>query len=88
MVDDHHVVVKDGVVHHKGDTSEIAGGEVVDYGGTLVENHVEAYVFGLLALVVHGEVVAVVHHKGGQHGEMNEPFLAKHPVVAIAAANA
>ena len=60
----------------------------MDNGETLVEDHVESYALGLLALAVHSHFVAVIDHEGRQHGEMNQPFPAKHPVIAITAANA
>lgn len=43
---------------------------------------------GIFALAIHIHVAVVVDDEGGEHGEVEEPFLAEHPVVAIAAADA
>ena len=88
LVDDHVLVVEERVVHHQGGSGKIAGREIVHDGGPLVENHVQAHGLRLLALATHGEVVAVVDDEGGQHGEVEQPLAAEHPVVAIAAADA
>ena len=39
-------------------------------------------------LTVHGHFVAVIDHEGGQHGQVEQPSFAQHPVVAVAAADA
>ena len=88
LIDHHPFVVEDGVVHHEGGTGEVTGRELIDHGGTLVEDHVEAHVLCLLALAAHGHVVAVIDHEGGQHGEVKQPTAAQYPVVAVAAPDA
>ena len=57
----------------------------VDEGDGL---RLEIKAIGLPALTVHGHVVTIIDCKGRQHGEMHEPPLAEHEVIAIAGANA
>ena len=70
LIDYNHVIIEDGVVHHEGGAGEVAGREVIDNGGTLVENHVEAHVLSLFALAANSHVVAVIDHECGQHREV------------------
>ena len=65
LVDHYDIVVKDGIVHHEGGTREVARREIIDDGGTFVEDHVESHALSHLALVVHGEFVAVIDDEGG-----------------------
>ena len=84
LVDHNDIVIKDGIVHHEGGTREVARREIIDDGGTFVEDHVKSHALSHLALAVHGEFVAVIDDEGGEHREMEQPFSAEHPIVAIA----
>ena len=57
-------------------------------GSPLVENHVETHIFCLFELATHGHIVAVVDHKSGQHGEVEQPLFTNHPVVTITSTDA
>ena len=57
LVDDHDIVVEDGVAHVESGGGVVAVGEVPDDGDALVENHVEADVFGVYLCVVEGNFV-------------------------------
>ncbi len=65
LVDGNFVVVENGVAHHHGSSSEIAKREVIDNGGSLVENHVDVKTVVLDSVVVHRELVMLVKHHGG-----------------------
>ena len=42
---------------------------------------------GFPLLAVHRHIVAVIDDEGGQHGEVEQPFLADYPVIGIASAD-
>jgi len=88
LVNDHCLIVKDRVVHYQGNSGKITGREIVDDGGSLVKDHIETYVVGLLGLVVQSHFIVVVNDEGWQYGEMQQPFAGEYEVVSITATDA
>ena len=77
-------VVEEGVAHHERGSCVEAGREVVDHGGSLVEDHVETQaVVTLLQIVptLHAvscgtalELVVLVNHEAGHEREVEQPL--------------
>ena len=92
-------VVVDGVAHHERGTSIETRREVIDHGGTLVEDHVETQTVVTLFLIVlalHAvssrtalKRVVLVNHEVGHGREVEQPLrvTAEYEVVAVATTN-
>ena len=60
------IVDKERVVGHAVKSDEVARGEIIDDGEPLVEKHVELHPACMLALVVNGQLVAIIYDEGGK----------------------
>jgi len=88
LMDGYGIVNEKGVGCHSCKSDEVTRREVIDDGSSLVEEHVELHSPGMLALVVDGQLVAVIDDKSGKQGEIEKPFPAEDKVVAVAASDA
>ena len=58
-------VVEDGVAYDDGCADKVAGGEVIDKGGTFVEYHVETQSVVAFLILIQYEFIVFVNHDGG-----------------------
>ena len=92
-------IVVDGIAHHERGSSVETRREVIDHGGTLVENHVETQTVVTLFVIVvalHAfscrtglKRVVLVNHEVGHGREVEQPLgvTAEYEIIAVATAN-
>ena len=88
VVDVHVPVAEKGIVHQQRGTHVVTAVDVAHHGQPLGEDEVGETGAGGLTLTVHGDVAAIGNHQRGERGEMEEPFVVQHEIVAVAAADA
>ena len=62
LVDNHILVVENGIVHDKRGTGEEALGEIINDSKPFIKNHVEAHTLSLFILTVHNHIIAIIDH--------------------------
>ena len=86
LVDNHILVVENGIVHDKSGTSEVAQGEIINDSKPFIKNHVEANILSLFILAVHNHLIAIINHGSWQQRGVEQPLTAQHEVIAVATA--
>ena len=86
LVDNHILVVENGIVHDKSDTSEEALREIINDSKPLIKNHVETDIFSRFILTVYNHLIAIIDHDSWQYRGVKQPFTAQHEVIAVATA--
>ena len=84
LVDNHILVVENGIVHDKSGTSEVAHGEIIDDSKPFIKNHIEANMLSLFILTIQNHLIAIIDHNSWQQRSVEQPFSTQHEVIAVA----